>query len=219
MNTLNSVISTLFEVASEEKFWDFVRRCDWSSDHDYDRIKYKILHSLTKEEVAVYLDTYSQFTNKLSIKLNNVVSGVSDDGYSDLLAHIVGSGKELYDAVMNDPSIAQKIIDNHEYVENFSYAFPYPEDWKMLDKNHWIKQAEKAIKEISDPDYIHSIKSEKVAKIYKNMLVRLRLIVQGKFNRATEDYDYQAWSIINQETRGMWGPANLINDLKNWVDK
>ena len=218
MNTLNSVISALFEAVSEEKIWDFIRRCEWTRDHDYNRIQHKMLRTLTTGEVVGYQDTYSNVLNKLSVKLDNVVSGVGDDGYSDLLAHIVWSGKELYDAVMSDTSIAQKIIDDREYVESFSYAFPYVSDWNMLDKDYWIERAKRAIEELSDPDYVQLIKTEKVANTYKDMLKRLRLITKGKFKRATEDYDYQSWDGVTGETRGMWGPSNLIKELERWVN-
>jgi len=227
MNTLNSVISALFEAVSDEKFWDFVRRCDWPRDHDYERIKMKMLRSLTKQEVESYRDTKAEFTNKLDTKIGDVVSGVGDDGYSDLLAHIVGSGKELYDAVMDDPSIAQKIVDNYDYHESFSYAFPYEDDWKYLNKEPHIRRAQEAFEELSNPDLIPAIKSEAAATVYKDILNRLKMVLNNKFEKAVEGWSkdsYRNWGAFTSEVRNVdpgmhHGPPNVLNDVKKYFSK
>lgn len=227
MNTLNSVISALFEAVSDEKFWDFVRRCDWLKDYDFERIKMKMLRTLTKQEVESYRDVFGEFRNKLSVKLDNVVSGVSDDSYSDLLAHVVGSGKELYDAVMDDPSIAQKIIDNYDYRENFSYSFPYDDDWNMLDKKPHIERAQEAVEELSNPDLVKAIKSEAAATLYKNILNRLKLVSNDKFEKAVEGWSkqsYRGWSAFTDEVFDVdpdihHGPPNILNDVKQYFAK
>lgn len=227
MNTLNSVISALFEAVSDEKFWDFVRRCEWPKDHDYERIKMKMLRTLTKQEVESYKDALGKFRNKLSTKLTDVVSGVGDDSYSDLLAHIVGSGKELYDAVMDDPSIAQKIIDNYDYRESFLYAFPYEDDWKMLDKKPHIERAQEAIEILSNPDLVKAIKSEAVATLYKDILNRLKLVLNNKFEKAVDGWSkqsYRGWSAFTDEVFDVdpgihHGPPNVLNDVKQYFSK
>jgi len=227
MNTLNSVISALFEAVSDEKFWDFVRRCDWPRDHDYERIKMKMLRTLTKQEVESYNNAYGEFRGKLSTKLTDVVSGVGDDSYSDLLAHIVGSGKELYDAVMDDPSIAQKIIDNYDYHESFSYAFPYEDDWNLLDKKPHIERAQEAIEELSNPDLVQAIKSEATAMLYKDVLTRLKLVLNNKFEKAVEGWSkqsYRGWGAFTSEVADVdpgihHGPPNVLNDVKRYFSK
>lgn len=49
--------------------------------------------------------------------------GVSDDGFWDLRAHIIGLGENFYLSVISDPEKARKISDDRSYVENFGYIF------------------------------------------------------------------------------------------------
>ncbi len=49
--------------------------------------------------------------------------GVSDDGFWDLTAHIVGLGENVYRLVLNYPEIAKMMADERDYTENFEYIF------------------------------------------------------------------------------------------------
>ena len=186
-----------------------------------------MLRTLTKQEVEAYSDTYGTMLGKLDVKLSRVVSGVGDDSYSDLKAHIVGSGKELYDAVMNDPSIAQRIIDKYEYHESFSYAFPYDDDWNMLDKKPHIERAQEAVEELSNPDLVQAIKSEATATVYKDILNRLKLVLNNKFEKAVEGWShesYRNWGAFTSEVHDVdpgihHGPPNVLNDVKKYFSK
>jgi len=45
------------------------------------------------------------------------------DGFRELTNHVVGMGRDTYEAVMADPSKAEDFRDSH--VESFSYLIPY----------------------------------------------------------------------------------------------
>ena len=106
---------------------DFVEHVQWNKDHDYRRIE-NILRQ-TDPKISKELEhIYGEKTNELNIKLDDKVSGVSDDGYSDLLSHIVGSGKKLYDEVLRDWEVAQDIIERREYEEGFQYIWHHNYD-------------------------------------------------------------------------------------------
>ncbi|MHA2403454.1 MAG: hypothetical protein ACXADH_10730 [Candidatus Kariarchaeaceae archaeon] len=126
MSTLKHVIDDLFEakyaIPREKSFWDFVEHADWTSDHDYRRIE-GILKTFDIQMVKTLNGEYEKAINKLNSLLDDKVRGVSDDGYSDLLSHIVGSGKKVYDAVLKDWGEAQDIIDRREYEEGFQYIW------------------------------------------------------------------------------------------------
>lgn len=49
------------------------------------------------------------------------VEGVGDDGFDDLLSQIVANGEDFYNNITIER--AQKMIDNDEFTESFSYAF------------------------------------------------------------------------------------------------
>jgi len=51
----------------------------------------------------------------------------SDDGFSDLRYHIVGLGKDEFDACMKDPRKMQIRYRKEEYKESFAYVFLEPD--------------------------------------------------------------------------------------------
>lgn len=70
-----------------------------------------------RKELQKILKEYEQKNN-----LTNYFQ-VSDGGFWDLTAHIVGLGKERYYSVINNPEIAREISLNYMYKENFEYIF------------------------------------------------------------------------------------------------
>ena len=207
-----------------EKFWETVKNARWTSDHNYDRIKYQWMRKLTPSQAEGLRRRFDEVKAKLDRKITNVTSGVGDDGYSDLLSHIIGMGKEAYDEVMADPSLAQGIIDRDEYVESFLYSFPYEDDWLSVDPKHLIDQATKYLEGLEQLTGSRSpIKSQESAEALKDMIKRLRIAVSGDFKKAVRGWnkeEYNRWGRLTRETEeyeGIYGPPNLINDLVSFI--
>lgn len=113
--------------ANERMWWDFVDAAQWTKDFDYRRIEDMLRR--TDPKIAKELEEiYRKLQHDLYLYLDDKVKGVSDDGFSDLLAHIVGSGEKVYNQVMNDWKVAQGIIRNREYREGFQYIWHYQYD-------------------------------------------------------------------------------------------
>ena len=120
--------------ASEKTWWDFVDHAQWTKDYDYDRIM-RILRGTDPQVAKELEEIYRELYKKLHHHLDDKVTGVSDDGYSDLLAHIIGSGKKVYYDVMNDWKVAQGIVNDTRssgytkgYKEGFQYIWHYEYD-------------------------------------------------------------------------------------------
>lgn len=114
-------------LCDEDLFWEKVAEIGWGTKTtDYDQIKAKILRAWTPAFTASFRERKRELNDKLYKRLDPVITGVSDDGFMDLRDHIIGLGRETYEAVMKDPAVAQKIVDEHSYRESFSYALPYP---------------------------------------------------------------------------------------------
>jgi hypothetical protein len=64
------------------------------------------------------LNDYSEFLGKLYCYY-----GVSDDGFNDLTAHIIGLGQGELKRVLNNPDLAKERADRGAYEENFLYCF------------------------------------------------------------------------------------------------
>lgn len=105
-------------------WWDFVEQAEWTKDFDYERIE-NVLRNADPKITQELEEIYRKFSKQLYNYLDDKVKGVSDDGFSDLIAHIIGSGKELYSQVMNDWKIAQGIINDRQYREGFQYIWHY----------------------------------------------------------------------------------------------
>ena len=116
----------------EATFWEAVTDLDWAgTEGDYKLLERGILENwdddftrefdtLLREKTGhLYgvIDTYE--------KRNGVSCECGDDGFDDLRAHIVGLGKEEYDAVLADPMRAVTRGQASDYIESFSYAIPH----------------------------------------------------------------------------------------------
>lgn len=132
MSTLKHVINDLFEaryaVSDEKAWWDFVDYADWNKDHDYERIMRILMTEVNEATVERFEEIYRKLIDDLDRLLNDKVNGVTDDGYSDLLSHIVGSGKNMYYNVMHNWRIAQRIINEARssgYTKGYKEGFQY----------------------------------------------------------------------------------------------
>jgi len=111
---------------TEKEFWKLVKKVDWKSDNDYDRIKRYLLKNYTKEEIKDFSEIYSSFLDELYIRFEDnwlVEPGisVSDDGWWDLRADVIGRGKDFYNNIT--VKTLQSMANNHDYEENFGYSF------------------------------------------------------------------------------------------------
>ena len=113
----------------KEKFWYIIEKMNWVSDTDYKRISEEIKSGLygNEETMKSFLKRYFKYrynlyeaVDTLSSNQYNKYIGLGDDGLSDLIAHIIGSGKEAYKKVKKNPKDFYDYVD--EYRESFYYS-------------------------------------------------------------------------------------------------
>lgn len=112
----NEMEKETIEEKNIREFWEFIKDADWDSDDDYKRIQ-KLLYGKYSDNRKVFVDIYRSLTGDLYDRFINVDLIIGDDGFSDLLAQIVGNGKDFYD------SIDDCGIQSMSYTENFGYSF------------------------------------------------------------------------------------------------
>lgn len=116
----------------ENYFWEVVERVQWSSDHNYGRIKQELLSLIPQSHRKALLKLVESINERLYglIMMSDEELwedlGLSDDGLGDLSAHIIGLGKTVYDECMKDLNHLSKYVDSAE--ENFLYSFHALED-------------------------------------------------------------------------------------------
>lgn len=104
---------------------DFIEKCRKKLNKKYNVYEiekfyqiYKVLRTNLKETIERY--SLYNFDNRYSFPNNSGVLTVSDDGFWDLTAHIVGLGEKIYYKCMKNP---EEILKYGDYKENFGYIF------------------------------------------------------------------------------------------------
>ena len=112
---------------NEDELWGLIDKFNWSLDHDYIRIRGEIEN--------LDLDVTNQLREFASEKQGEICSQyeedwlgepgieVSDDGWSDLTAEVVGRGKEFHKNITVEK--LQTMAINDTYYENFMYSFQF----------------------------------------------------------------------------------------------
>ena len=107
---------------TESELWEIIEKANWKSDHDYNRIVKEWSH--LDEDTFVQL---ARFINaKASILMHDYEEAwlydisVSDDGWMDLTADVVGRGEQFYNDVTADK--LGKMADENDYEECFLYC-------------------------------------------------------------------------------------------------
>ena len=139
----------------EARFWELVALADWPNK-DYDKVKIMYRKSLTKEQCA----EFRMMINKAYAMLDNALFGntniyenlgVGDDGYGDLLHHIIGLGKEQFYKHINDLKLIEKLAHSNGYKESFAYCIPYDDDYSKHNRytiEYVVSVAKSAVEEI-----------------------------------------------------------------------
>jgi hypothetical protein len=111
-------------------FWNLVKEIGWGTKTtDIDKLKnalnneYNIEFLISMKDIAIrQRRALGTIMDEHALKETGSIASywnVSDDGFWDLTAHIVGLGKEVYDYICRNPIYARTIA----YAENFEYIF------------------------------------------------------------------------------------------------
>jgi hypothetical protein len=141
---------------TEQTFWSIVAELGWgTTTTDYKAIEKVLMKRLTREEaeaMRAHLDAAESRVYKALDQwqregdYDSRYMG-SDDGFGDLIAHIVGLGREEVDAVIADPARAKKRYDASDFRESFSYAIPSADDYGYLSTETYVKRAKRLLEE------------------------------------------------------------------------
>ena len=114
-------------------FWRVVDLVDYKSDNDYDRIREMFLN--LNGFCGVSAEVFKALKEALKIKLDALdkrwgddIREVGDDSWSDLRADIISRGRDFYNKAMTDFDMVQRMANEMDFEESFSYAFPYEKE-------------------------------------------------------------------------------------------
>lgn len=126
----------------EQQFWEMVKSFNWPYD-DCDVAKARAMRTYTQDQIRAFDQEFGKKRNCIGQALNHweqkrgVDYFLGSDGFSDLTCHIVGLGKEVYEASLEDTSLIVKRAESGNYVESFTYAIPCY--GTMLDFDAWYR--------------------------------------------------------------------------------
>ena len=111
---------------TKKELWGLIEKADWKSDHNYKRIKTLFTKELSHEDFIQLKEFVSTKRNELAKKfeqdwLADPGIEVSDDGWWDLTAEVVGRGEKFYKGITVKK--LQKMARTMDYHENFEYSF------------------------------------------------------------------------------------------------
>jgi hypothetical protein len=107
-------------------FWEVIEEMDFNGVGHEEAGRWLVEESgLSIEQLE---EVYNVANRKASyiMRLLDDVTGVSDDGFSDVCWQILANGQEAYKNATIEST--QEMIDNNDYTESFAYAFHAVDD-------------------------------------------------------------------------------------------
>lgn len=141
---------------TRDEFWAIIEKVNWAeliakSDYDdvmgipipvekrpYEVGKVRLLEALPTLEDSQAFDVYYQerqgalykfFTEWVDGNRDHRTTDLSEDSFGDLLAHVIGLGREVFEDVFTHPERLQKRGLDFNFTESFAYCFPHEEDY------------------------------------------------------------------------------------------
>ena len=169
---------------------------------DYNRAMQKLISKYSLQEANQIREMVVGFAGKLDKKIRRYkveIPRVGDDGYSDLLRHIVGLGKEEYYKHLKNLQLVVQRAKNDDYCECFTYCFPSESDYEIANPNTGKKKFQEQTKgilatlnKLKELDTQHNIYYRPVFNI---TIASLHYILGGKF-----DEFITFWRVNNVES-------------------
>ncbi|TRZ83697.1 hypothetical protein D4R86_00255 [bacterium] len=182
----------------EARFWELVELAKWPCETDKMKIKYLVM--LSKKECAEFRKYLIRAYGILDDLVSESIEGVGDDGYSDLLYHIIGLGEKEFYRHAHKPSLIQKRANSGDYKECFSYCVPYDGDYDK--NNQYTSQSIKTIatqsmKEIEFFDKMDNKETKWLTHIRQEMN-SIEMLMQNFLDNQTQEgledmIEYKVW--------------------------
>jgi hypothetical protein len=133
----------------QDKFWSIVAQADWDKHRDVALCKRIIRKALpTIEDITAFRAKLIEVRHDLCCRIEQheqkqgQLIGLSDDGFFDLTAHIIGAGRGVYQATCDNPALAVQRTKDRDFVESFFYVIPHEDDYDERAKEKLARQRE-----------------------------------------------------------------------------
>jgi hypothetical protein len=189
-------MATVPVAISGSDFWSLVDKIGWGTKTtDYKMVKRSLMRVFTPAQCEGILDKESELRHQLTVKFdkyleaNGVELSLGDDGFSDLMNHIVGLGKSIYNACMKNPDLIVDLARRDDFAESFSYCFPHADDFDSLNVSKFINWA---------VGEIEGLKEAYGEPRYKSLWPEVKLLIENLKIMARGDW----FEFLETETEG-----------------
>lgn len=212
--------------------WAIIESMKWGERchkrQAYNDIKKELVHEYYHNRGK--LKQAREFVSQLVANLSNVLDtykrthGEScgmyggDDSFSDMVHHVVGLGSEFYIKAIINPTI----LNNMNYVESFSYAWPDNQDFEMIDPHYHSEKAYIALGHLFKFMKENEELPHKTREIVHDLVQRFMALSNGDLLSATKGFDkketynhYYEW----EENPCCAMFSNILKDAYDWCVK
>jgi hypothetical protein len=216
-----------------DQFWAIVAEINWGENHrtiDINKMKLRLMRKYTQEQLDQADDRVREMTSALARATRAWEKGPGreidayGDSWDDLLNHIVGCGREEYEAAVADPGKVAERYNSGDYWESFAYCFPWSEDYKKLTLEYYRKWAKRVHAEweeelMGEPealeevlDWLHSVSLVSKAKRFRELVDEGDQIVkQIEHLDIKPEHRTFGHSTVNEHA-----VINLVNDARRY---
>lgn len=123
---------------TEKEMWKWIKKANWSKDHNHERIEKFYIRNLNPSELMQLRTFFDKKMNALSKKYNKYWLDnipISDDSWMDLRSEVIGKGESFYKSIT--PAKLKKMGETGDYYECFDYCIPYEGDIKENFPDYW----------------------------------------------------------------------------------
>jgi len=164
-----------------EKFWSEIALIGWTDKPEkgfYDAAKARLLRRWTGE----FIEAFDEMKDGLQSELARAVeaeeqktgenSGCGDDGFNDLMNHVIGLGQKEYEASLAKPMQVIKRGQAYNYAESFGYCIPFGGDIELVSRGLYIERARRIVENLT------ALKQSRFGKDFEDLDSLLQLMMQ-----------------------------------------
>ncbi len=210
---------------TEERFWEIVESFRWEyAGYDYDARTVELLRTMSFNDLKELQDKYYEKMEELAgieHRTGREIREVSDDGWMDLRAHVIGCGREEYERTLNDFNRLQERASTRDYRECFSYVIPNPEDVALLTMRYWsilARQYEEELRQVLRSD----LYSDEVKATVGRIIDALRRIGPYTSKEHVQESVNYIKSLPDETWKAPWNPSshgvpNLAKSVERYI--
>lgn len=215
----------------DNKMWDIIEKMNWDTrsrldSRAYEKIKVEFMRE-HDEDTAKLLDDFvteryrelDRAYDAFEAEGNRAGDFGGDDSYSDMMHHVIGSGREVFEGVLEDLTM----LDYVHWVESFAYVIPHfwvdgTSDYDELDESYHVEHARQCIAALAEVVANGSIGHD-LAMTIGELFSRNMALIAGDYVTAFADLtraDYNRFCDIHPEYSAMF--ANYLFDARKVLD-